>query len=162
VQIKADTGALKTELASLITQDQTDFSNLSAGLAKIIDEQSATNALLDYERQQDDTIVCWLSKIADLLCTVVHRLDTEIGIQSKIRDDIKQIKETGELVHGSETVEVLRRLELSERIANCCDKPKPEPKPCFEPCAEPPYVPYKPQVGNYQPLPPVQNPAGIK
>lgn len=162
MQIKADTGALKTELASLITQDQTDFSNLSAGLAKIIDEQSATNALLDYERQQDDTIVCWLSKIADLLCTVVHRLDTEIGIQSKIRDDIKQIKETGELVHGSETVEVLRRLELSERIANCCDKPKPEPKPCFEPCAEPPYVPYKPQVGNYQPLPPVQNPAGIK
>ena len=162
VLIKADTGALKTELAELIAQDQADFSNLSAGLAKVIDEQKAANALLDYERQQNDTMICWLTKIAGLLCTIIHRLDAGIEIETQIRDDVRQMKATEELVHGTETVEVLRRFELSKRISECCPKPTPDPRPCFEPCVEPPYVPYKPQVGDYQPLPPVQNPGGVK
>jgi hypothetical protein len=152
---------IKTEIATLVAQEQADFSNLSAGLAKIIDEQNETNALLNYERQQNDTIICWLTKIADLLCTVVHRLDTEIEIETGIHDDVKQMKATGELVYGSQTVEVLRLCELNKRVSECCPKPKPDPKPCFEPCTEPPYAPYKPQTGDYQPLPPVQqNPAG--
>ena len=162
VQIKADTGVLRTELQTLIFQEQLDFSNLSNGLAKIIDEQKETNALLNYERQQNDTIICWLSKIARLLCTVIHRLDTEIEIDAKIAEDVKQMKATFELVYGTETVEVLRRCELSKRIAECCHKPEPEPKPCFEPCTEPPYVPYKPTVGDYQPLPPPQTIPGTK
>lgn len=154
VQIKADTGVLRTEIQSLILQEQVDFTNLSNGLAKIIDEQKETNALLNYERQQNDTIICWLGKIAGLLCTVIHRLDTEIEIDVKIAEDVKQMKATFELVYGTETVEVLRRFEMSKRIAECCNKPAPEPKPCFEPCKEPPFVPYKPTVGDYQPLPP--------
>jgi hypothetical protein len=150
-------------IATLIAQEQADFSNLSAGLAKIIDEQNQTNALLNYQRQQNDTMICWLAKIADLLCTVVRRLDAGVEIDASIRADVRQMTATGELVHGSQTVEVLRRFELDKRVSECCCKPAPEPKPCFEPCTEPPYVPYQPQTGAYQPLPPVQpNPVGTR
>ena len=37
--IKGDTADLNSKLATLISQEQVDFANLSAGLAKVIDER---------------------------------------------------------------------------------------------------------------------------
>jgi hypothetical protein len=56
-EIKGDTADLRAKLDTLIAQDQTDFASLSAAIAKIIDEQKETNYLLNYERQQNDTMI---------------------------------------------------------------------------------------------------------
>lgn len=151
--IKGDTADLNSKLATLISQEQVDFANLSAGLAKVIDEQKETNLLLDYQRQQNDTVICWLTTIANLLCRADRDLEKLIGIESDTRNQVKYIREIEELVHGEEAMEVLRREELAKKIGECCPKKTPDPEPCFQGCGEPPFVPYKPQVPGYTPLP---------
>lgn len=156
--IKGDTADLKTKLDTLIAQNQTDFANLSAGIAKMIDEQKETNYLLNYQRQQNDTVICWLTNIANMLCCVCRDLNEEIEILGGIRHSVEVVKEIEELVHGTEAVEVHRGEELREKIRECCKQPKPEPKPCFEPCQEPGFTPYPGRVPDYNPLPQPQNP----
>jgi len=151
--IKGDTADIKSGINALNTITQTDLTNLSNGLAVMIQQEKVADNLLDFNRQQNDTIICWLSKIATLLCSMLQRLDRQIEIQEEAEDSVEQIKDTLELVYGTETVEVLKNRELRERIEKCCPKPHPEEKPCFEPCEEPGFKPYTPDPATFTPLP---------
>jgi len=158
--IKADTGDIRTSVHTLIADEEAGFVSLSNGLAAMIDQQKATNSLLDYERRQNDTIICWLTNIADLLCRSLHRQDMQLEIQAAMEKELRQIKDTQELVYGTETVEVLKRYEIEARLEKCCPCPKPEPEPCYVPCQEPKFQPYEPQVPPYKPLPPATTGTG--
>ncbi len=153
-QVKGDTADIKNTLNVLVANNQAGFVSLSNGLAAIIDQQKATNNLLDYNRQQNDTMICWLANIADVLCRMLHRLDKQVALQTSMDGSLQQIKETFELVYGTETVEVLKRRELQARLDKCCPEKEPEPEHCYEPCREPDYKPYDPRVPEYKPLDP--------
>lgn len=160
--IKTDTGDMRNSLHTLITVDQTGFVSLSNGIAAMIDQQKATNALLDYERKQNDTIICWLTNIANVLCESLHTQQQQLAVQTAMERSLDEMKEIMELVNGTAAVEVLRRRELEQKINACCPPKKPQPGPCFEPCHEPGFVPYKPQVPDYKPLPQPNTPGQPK
>jgi hypothetical protein len=151
--IKGDTADIRNEINTLIGVTTVGFASLSEGLAKVIDEQKETNVLLDYERQQNDTIICWLTTIANLLCRADRDLEKLIEVETDVRSNVRVIRQIEELVHGEEGMEVLRRDELAAKLAKCCPDKPVDPPPCFQPCEEPPFRPYKPQVPDYKPLP---------
>lgn len=151
--IKADTGDIRNSLHSLVTVDQAGFASLSNGIAAIIDQQKATNALLDYERKQNDTIICWLTNIANVLCESLHVQQQQLQVETEMKGSLCEVKDILQLVHGTAAVEVLRERELQRKIEACCPPKKPEPKPCFQPCTEPSFRPYEPKVPDYKPLP---------
>ena len=155
--IKGDTADIKNSLTTLNTNVQTGFANLGSGIAVVIDQQKVTNNLLDHNRQQNDTIICWLINIADLLCRILHRLNAQLLLQISMDDSLRQIKETLELVHGTETVEVLKRRELKKQIEECCPPEQPQPEPCYEKCRTPDFRPIDQRVPDYKPLDPPQH-----
>lgn len=160
--IKADTGDMRSTLHTLSTVEQGGFVSLSNGIAAIIDQQKATNALLDYERKQNDTIICWLTNIANVLCQSLHTQQQQLLVETATGEAIKEMKDIMELVHGTAAIEVLRQRQLQQQINTCCPPKKPEPGPCFETCREPDFVPYKPQTPEYKPLPPASVPGQPK
>ncbi len=151
--VKGDTADIKNELNSLIAIDQAGFANLSNGLAVVIEQEKVTNNLLDFNRLQNDTMICWLTTIADLLCRMLHRLNTQVQLQTAIEDEIREVRDILELVHGTETVEVEKQRELQARLDECCPKPQPEPEKCYDPCRTPIFKPYDPRPGDFKPLP---------
>ena len=158
--IKGDTADIKNSLTTLNTNVQTGFANLGSGIAVVIDQQKVTNNLLDFNRQQNDTIICWLVNIADLLCRILHRLNTQVVLQTSMDDSLRQIKETLELVHGTETIEVFKRRELKRQIEKCCPPEEPKPEPCYEPCRIPDFRPFDPRNPDFKPLDPPREPHG--
>lgn len=158
--IKGDTADIKNSLTTLNTNMQTGFANLGSGIAVVIDQEKVTNNLLDYNRQQNDTIICWLVNIADLLCRILHRLNTQVILQTSMDDSLRQIKETLELVHGTETVEVFKQRELRKQIEKCCPPEPPRPEPCYEPCKLPDFRPFDPKDRDYKPLDPPREQRG--
>jgi len=151
-KVQTSTDQTRVLTSTMLALQQTAFVSLSNGLAKLVDEQSETNSLLNFERQQNETIICWLSTIGNVLCQIVHQMNTANTLQATMNDSLGQIRQTLELVHGSETIEVLRRRDLEKRIAECCPERIPDPPPCFEPCKKPDYKPYDPKVPKYDPL----------
>ena len=160
--IEGDTSDIRNTLHTLVTVDQTDLASISNGIAAMIDQQKATNTLLDYERRQNDTIICWLTNIANVLCQSLHVQQQQLNVESRMAGSLSEIKEILELVHGSAAVEVMRMRKLQHEIEVCCPPQKPDPAPCFQPCSEPKFKPYDPQVPDYRPLPMPNVPAQPK
>lgn len=121
-KIREDTDALNAGVASLLAVTE-------AGFGK-------ENHLLEVNDAQNRTIICWLSKIADMACEQIHRLDRQIELQESIDRSTHTTLQIAELVHAREALEVEREHELIAKIEKCCPPKRPEPKPCFEPCVE--------------------------
>lgn len=135
--IKGDTASLNNKADTLINISQNGFINLSQGMAAMIGQQIITNARLEHQRQQIDTIICWLTGMSDLLCRILHRENTQVELQAEIEESIRFLRELNELVHGSEAVQVDHRWEIQGRLEKCCPPRKPEPEPCPERCPAP-------------------------
>jgi hypothetical protein len=157
VSIQSDTVDLRNSIHSLAAATQAGFVSLSNGVAAAIDQQRATNALLDAERQQNHTIICWLANLANVLCRSLHTQQQQLALQVSLDTSLREMKEIMETVHSAAALDVIRRRELESRLHACCPPPKTEPEPCPDACPEPGYQPYVPRVPDYQPLP--QNPA---
>lgn len=151
--VKADTGDLRTTLHTLDNDVQVGFANLSNGLAVVINEQQQTNQLLNFQIQQNETIICWLSNIADVLCRALHRLDTQVQLQTKMEEALEQLRAVSELVYATETIQLLKQRELQKRIDACCPEPEPEPEHCFDPCHAPTFEPPPSRPVDWKPLP---------
>jgi len=152
LQVKADTGALNLKLAHLISVNESGFFNLSQGLYAIVGQQFITNQQLQFEILQNETIICWLQTIANLLCDIKRILEASKEDADQILELLSRLEQILELVHGAEAIEVHAREELEERIEKCCPPEHPEPPPCFEPC-EGPKRPPEVQKPDYRPLP---------
>src|SRR5207253_442345 len=97
------------ELNHLIATDAAGFTNLAGGLAVMIDRQTETNYWLRANEKQNETIICWLAAMVDVMCRQLHRLNDQLAVQKEMALSLDQIRDTFELVYGKETVEVLRR-----------------------------------------------------
>jgi hypothetical protein len=129
------------------------LANLSQGLGLVIDRQDVTNHLLDANREQNDTIICWLAAIADVLCRSLHRQNTQVELQRELVKDLARLTAVTELAHPRETLDVSHRDDLDARIEACCP-PEPErPEDCYDACRTPDFRPRQPKDSDWRPLP---------
>jgi hypothetical protein len=140
------------ELNQLIATDVAGFTNLAGGLAVMIDRQTETNYWLRANEKQNETIICWLAAMADVMCRQLHRLNDQLAVQKEMALSLDQMRDTFELVYGKETVEVLRRRELEQKIEVCCPPPKIPPEPCFDGCPPPRIEPYPTKPTDWTPI----------
>lgn len=155
-KVREDADAIKTSVAALLSTTEDGFTNLSQGLATIVDREDETNSLLSINDAQNKVIICWLSTIAEMACQQLHRLDRQIELQESIERSAHRTLQITELVHAREALEVKRQHELIERIEDCCPPKRPEPKPCFKPCEEKRPSVHTRQIASFEPLPPQQ------
>lgn len=150
--VKGDTADLNTKVADLITVNAQGFANLGAGLSAILQQQQLTNFLLDHQRLQNDTIICWLDNIADVLCRQLHRQNRMVALLGELRGTAGEVRDVLERVHGDEAMAALRQREALAKIEECCPPDEEEPEPCFEPCKRPEFRPPNIKDPKYKPL----------
>jgi hypothetical protein len=126
-----------TQLDQLNSTAQAGFTNLAQGLATLIQAQLQNNELLAGNNEQNETIICWLDRIAHVLCDIKHNTDTEVQLQIEMSATLSHIDDVLELVHSREALEVQNRYSLENRLAECCPEDEPEPQPCFTDCEGP-------------------------
>jgi prophage DNA circulation protein len=157
--IKSDAGAIKTNTATIINEiNQLDndlkagFTNLSQGLQVLITLGLQANQLLAENNKQNETIICWLTNIANTLCEIKRNTDKEVKLQKDLSATLHHIDDIGELVNGREAMEVANRYELEARMDKCCP-PKEEPEvPCFEKCESPKRGQFEPIKSDWKPI----------
>lgn len=151
VQIKADTTDIKNKLDTIESTLQFGFLAVEQGLFAILEQEKETNSLLIAEVAQNKTIICWLTNIADLLCRIMRKTNTEVELQTEMRDVLEHLKRIEELVHSEETIEVQRQEQLELKIEECCPPPVPPVEVCYDACESPDTTIYKPRGSDWQP-----------
>jgi prophage DNA circulation protein len=166
--IKNDAATIKTNTATIINQiNQLDtdvkagFTNLAQGTQVLIALGMQANQLLAENNKQNETVICWLTNIANTLCDIKHNTDKEVKLQTDLSATLHHMDDIGELVNAREAVDVANRYELEERMDECCP-PKDDPvRPCFEQCASPKTTKFEPVRTDWKPVKfPGQTPIG--
>jgi hypothetical protein len=144
---------LNTEVGNLTTADEIGFANLSSGVAVLIDRVEEANHLLDENRRQNETIICWLTNIANVACEQLRTQVAQLELQRSMDAHLRRLESIERLVHAREFVDVLESEATNARIDECCPPHTPDPKPCFEPCKSPGFKPFKHSNVTFTPLP---------
>jgi hypothetical protein len=150
--IKNDVGTIINQLNHLDADLRNGFTNLAQGLQVLIALGAQENQLSAHNNLQNDTIICWLTNIANTLCDVKHNTDREVALQTDLSATLHHVDDIGELVHSREAVEVANRHELEERVDECCPPEKEPIKPCFNPCAAPRPDTFEPVKSDWKPI----------
>src|SRR5580692_1952439 len=151
VQIQADTAAIGAKLDTIESTLQTGFQSMEQGLFSSLQQELETNSLLLAEVAQNKTIICWLTNIADVLCRIMRKTNTEVELQTDMREMLEHLEKIEELVHAEAAVQVHREERLETKIEACCPPPQVPPEPCYEPCISPEITIYKPEGGDWRP-----------
>lgn len=147
-----NTQATANNVLLVNSTNQTGFTNVAQGIGIMINNQVQTNILLDINNKQNETIICWLKNIADLLCRILHRANTQVTLQKEIRSALSNINMIIELVNAREAVEVQKRIELNKKIEVCCPPKEIPEEQCYDECAAPKHEPYKPGSIDWKPV----------
>src|SRR5216684_1944506 len=89
--IKANTDTIVTQLGQLDTDVKSGFTNLALGLQVLIALGMQENLLSAENNKQNETIICWLTNIANTLCDVKHNTDREVALQTDISATLEHI-----------------------------------------------------------------------
>jgi hypothetical protein len=144
-QIRAELTAANTKLDTIENTLDGGFHLMGQALFAIHEAQKMSNSLLLANSRENRTIICWLSIIADLLCSALRKMDEQIAIGGSMQESLAMLRAILELVHARETVEVERLRETQAQIERCCPPEEEEPKPCYRPCALDVVEPYHPR-----------------
>jgi hypothetical protein len=157
-QIKDDLDQIKTSVALTANRVDLETQHLDAGVATlanglfaILEVDKSSAVLLSDNVAQNQTIICWLQKQADLQCQILRRLEALVEIETATRVTVEKLERIFELVHARETLEVDRLAAAEAKIERCCPPERPEPKPCFDPCPAPDIQRYQPKGQDWQP-----------
>lgn len=113
------------------------FAAMSAGFVGVHARQDITNALLRYEIEQNDTIICALEHISKNTCELVNYAARQTSLQESIAADTAAQRHMFATVHADAALALARESELRQQIEMCCPT-KPPPAPCaYEPCPAP-------------------------
>ena len=148
-----EAGQIEKDARAILETNSAGFTNLSQGLATVIDRENSIVRLLEINDEQNRVILCWLQTLADMACKQLRQLEAQRELQESLEQTATNLRDIAHLTHSREAVEVEKGEEIERRLQECCPQENPEPEPCFEPCAgrEPPA--YKPRVGEFKPLP---------
>jgi hypothetical protein len=134
------------------------FANLSQGLFAIAELQRVTNALLEHNRHQNDTIICELTHANEQLCGISRKFTYQLELGKATLASVKRIEGIAERTHAAAAADYDRLQALQRNIEECCPPDRPPPEPCPEPCPRPDYNPHRPAGQDWQPLPNPQRP----
>jgi hypothetical protein len=160
--IKGDTADLKIRLDdvnkhldAINTTNQVGFSNLSNGLFAILEAQRTVVAQLESAIHQRDAIICWLTKLAGMMCEQLRESERQTAVGRSVHASLATVEGILELANATEYVQYQRTFELGRRMAECCPPDEVAPEPCFQPCDAPEIVRREPKGQDWQPLTPV-------
>lgn len=143
---------LDTKVAQLNNTAQSGFTNLAQGLAVLTQLQIQNNELLAGNNLQNETIICWLDKIAHVLCDIKHNTDAEVEFQKEISATLSHLDDILELVHGREAMQVANHNDLENLVDERCPKEEPPLLPCFKDCISPQLPDYRPVKIDWKPI----------
>jgi hypothetical protein len=161
-QIRDNTAATNTRLDTINGTLHSGFNNLGQGLFAIWQVEKQSVSLLEANSQENHTIICWLSIIAEMLCREERTLEQQLQTQRELRDSVGRMESILELVHAREAVEAQRVAELRQSLEKCCPPRVPEPGPCFEPCHLREVQEFTPQGQDWKPQQQDANTRGLK
>ena len=150
-QIKAETVAANQKLDAINSSLNSGFSLVGAGLFALHEAQKRTNNLLEANVEQNKAMICWLAKIAEVLCRSMRKMNEQTELQTDMRESLKVLRSIMELAHAREFVEAQRLAATTKAIEKCCPPKRPEPEPCFEPCEVRVVEPYDPRGQDWAP-----------
>lgn len=150
--IKTNTETIITELSQIDTHLKNGFTNLAQGIQVLILLGLQENQLLDENNKQNETIICWLTNIANTLCDIKHDTDKEVALQTDLSATLHHIDDINELVNAPQALDIENRYKLKKSMEECCP-PKQEPlKPCFQPCVSPKPLKVEPVNPDWNPI----------
>ena len=149
--IKTDTTEISTELSQVDDHLEAGVATLADGLFAILEQQRRANSIAVHQVAQNDTIICWLDNIAELLCGMTRKLTRQIELQDSLVTSLDRLEGVAELVHARAAVEFDRQRQLREEIEKCCPPERPPPEPCPEPCRTPRPDLHDPRGQDWQP-----------
>jgi hypothetical protein len=147
-----NTAQIVSELDTLEGTTEAGFANLAAGVQVLVQLGVQGNKLSADNNEQNKTVICWLGKIAHVLCDMKHDLDASLEEQRRTRAHLAHIDAVLELVHAREAVEIAHQNRLQAEIDACCHREPPPPAPCFEDCREPDLPPFRPVRIGWKPI----------
>jgi hypothetical protein len=131
----------------------TGFANLSQGLFAISELQKVSIALLDANRQQNDTIICLIENSNELLCGITRKLTRQLDLSAATLTSVNRIEGIAERSHAGEAADYDRHTALQAEIEACCPPDEERPEPCPEACEKPSFRPPSPKGRDWKPLP---------
>ncbi len=159
--IKGDTSDIKNKLDALHATLQSGVVVLANGLFAIFEAEKKGNSLAEAQVEQNKTMICWLDNIAELLCDIKRKMNTQIEFQRAIEQETNRLKKLAERVHATETVEIERLEEVEQELRKCCPPRPVPPEPCPEPCRSPDIVVYNPKGQGWTPPERISQPQPI-
>ena len=132
--VNASVQVVGTDVQATTAAVQTGFSELYSLL-------NYTDQLLLYEIAQNNTIICYLAKIAQQTCALLNEAALQTAAQQAMREDLADLKQLFALANPAAAVEQHRLEALEEKIEKCCPPPVPEPPCKFARCEEPGPIP---------------------
>lgn len=113
------------------------FAAMSSGFAGVLARQDITNALLHYQIEQNNTIICALEHISKNTCELLNHASRQTALQERIAADTAAQRHMFATAHPDAALALARETEMRREIEACCP-PKPPTPPCaLEPCERP-------------------------
>jgi prophage DNA circulation protein len=120
--IKNNTNTLITQINNLDNDVKAGFTNLAQGMQVLIKLGQQSNQLIEENNKQNETVICWLTNIANTLCDIKHNTDSEVKLQTDIAGTLHHIDDIGELVNSREAIEVANLYQLEKKWTNVAQK----------------------------------------
>ncbi|WP_446744778.1 hypothetical protein [Silvibacterium acidisoli] len=149
-QIKGSTALTAGRLDTLTQHLDADSSTLTQGLFAIWEVGKQCAALLEDNRIQNETIICWLQTESDLQCRILRKMNSLIEIETATRDAVVKLEKILEQVHAHETLQVDNLAVVQAQVMACCPPPEEQPERCYDPCLEGKLSAYKPKGQDWQ------------
>lgn len=132
-----DLHTLNASVKVVGTDAQATTAAVQTGFSELYSLVNYTDQLLQYEIAQNNTIICYLGKIAQQTCALLNEAALQTAAQQAMRADIHDLKQLYELANPAAAVEQHRLDELKAQVEKCCPPPVPEPPCKFQTCDEP-------------------------
>lgn len=158
IDIRTALAQTNTRLQHIDNTLAAGFANLSQGLFAIWQVDLASLALLDNNRQQNDTIICELAHANDLLCNIMRKFGHQLRLSEASLKSVERIEGISERVHCCEAGDYDRDLKMSQKLEACCPPEQIPEENCPEVCKSPDYRPQRPAGQDWKPLPNPQRP----
>lgn len=144
LQIRGGVDQLNLRLTEVHGTLNQGFAFLGQGLHAILEAQREANAHLATQVDQNDVILCWLTRMAELLCAQLREIQADLAVHVDVLATLRTLEGVLGLVHARELVEHQHKVELEEKLAQCCPVRPIPMDPCFQPCREPRVTTHEP------------------